>query len=121
MLRVSAGLPPMPEAAACGGDAESVGRLAADAGGGGHIGEGAVAVVVVQGVPADAADEEIFVAIVVVIPHRHAEVEIEPLSGEARFNRYVFESAVALLAQEAVVIRRIHLLEIGRASCRERG
>ena len=93
MLRVFGGLPPMP------------GRR-------GHVRECAVAVVVVQGVPPDAAQEEIFVAVVVVIADRHAEVEIQLFSREPRLRGHVFESSVALLMQQAVEIGSVRLLQL---------
>ena len=88
---------------------QRAGRFAADAGGRRHIGESAVAVVVVKRVAAGAGNEEVLVAVVIVVADGHAEVEIEILTGQARFDGDILECAVGFLLQEAVVKRRIGL------------
>ena len=90
-------------------------RFAADAGSRGHIGERAVPVVVVKGVPASGADEQIFVSVVVVVADCDAEVEIEVRPGEAGFRRDVLKGSVTLLMQQAVVIGGIRLLQFRQA------
>ena len=77
-----------------GGDAERVLRLDANAGTGCHVGERAVPVVVIQRIPAGGAQEQILIAIVVVIANRDSEVEIEVRPGEAGFRRHIFKGAV---------------------------
>src|ERR1035438_7835807 len=57
--------------------AQGVGGLAPDAGALGDIGKRAVAIVVVQRVAPGVADEQIGIAVVVVIAHRHAKTEAE--------------------------------------------
>ena len=70
-----------------GGHAEGIRRLGADAGSLGHIGKGAISVVVIESVPAGAADEQILIAVVIVIADRHAEVEVQIFAQQARFAR----------------------------------
>src|SRR5215469_3616550 len=94
---------------------ECSGRLAADAGGGRQIGECAIAVVVVEGVPPGAAHEQVLVAIVIIISHCHSEVEVEIGAGKSRLSGNILKRAVALLVEKAVVEGRVSLLQIGKS------
>ena len=66
-------------------DAQGILRFSADARIGCHVRECSVTVIVVQGVSPDAAQEKIFVAVVVVVAYRHAEVEIQLFAGQPGF------------------------------------
>ena len=70
----------------------------------GDVGEGAVAVVVVERVVMHAGDEDVGMAIVVVVADGHADVEAG--AGEAGCVGDVGEFAVAVVAEEAVAIFR---------------
>ena len=60
------------------------GGLVADSGDLRDVGESSVAVVVVQRIAARCADEQIFVAVVVVVADRDPEVEIQRLRPTGR-------------------------------------
>src|SRR5579864_1872171 len=67
-----------------------------------HIGEGAVAIVVVERVAVDASDENIFVAVVVVIADRNAGVVAR--AGQSGLCGDVGEVTLAVVFEEAVVV-----------------
>ena len=68
----------------------------------------------VERVLACAANEQIFVAIVVVIADGHSEIEVEAIAREARLGGNIFESPVGALLQQTVVIGRVHFLQFGQ-------
>ncbi len=76
-----------------------------------HVGERAVAVVVIERVAVDAGDKDIRVAIVVVIADSNANVEAG--SFEAGLFCYVGEVAVAVVAEEMVRVFRRRLFKRG--------
>ena len=73
------------------------------------IGEGAVAVVVIQRVAIDAGDKDVFISVVVVIADGDADVVAG--SGQAGFFGDVGEVALAVVFEEAVVVLRRILLQ----------
>ena len=75
----------------------------------GHVGEGAVAVVVVERVAMNAADEDVLVAVVVVVANGHAGIVAG--AREARFLGDVLEGAVAVVVKQAVGVFRRSLLK----------
>src|SRR5580698_611294 len=75
----------------------------------GDVGEGAVAVVVIERVAVDAEDEEIGMAVVIVVAYRGADVEAGSCEAGLRCN--VGESAVAVVAEEAIEVFRRSLLQ----------
>ena len=78
---------------------------------GGHIGKGAVSVVMVERVPADSRDKNVFVSIVVVIARSDAHpVQVLLFAGESRWLRYFRERSVFVLMKETVPIFRIGLV-----------
>ena len=73
----------------------------------GHVGEGAVAVVAPQDVRAVRGDEEVQIAVVVVVGHRrgHAAVLLAPVRViHAERGSDIDESPVALVAEEGVLV-----------------
>ena len=81
----------------------------ADAGGAGHVGEGAIAVVMVENAAAEAGDEQVLVAIGVVIANGAADrVELLSAAGavDAGLVGHVLEAMAAEVAEEAVAQRR---------------
>ena len=76
----------------------------------GYIGEGSVSVVVVQNISPGATDEQVLVAIVVVVAYRDTEIEVQVLAQQTRLGRDILKSAVVPLFQEAVVVGRVGLL-----------
>ena len=65
------------------------------------IGERAVAIVVVERVPVDAANEQVRVAIIVIITDSNANIVAR--AGEARFLGDVGEDAIAIVAVKPIV------------------
>src|ERR1019366_687980 len=59
-----------------------------------------------------AADEQVLVAVVVIIANRYTEVEIEIFTRQARLDGDIVESSVGALPQQAVVIRWVCLLHL---------
>ena len=74
-----------------------------------HIGEGAVAIVVIERVAVNAGDKDIRMSIVVVIPD--GDANIESCSLQPGLLCYVREHAVAVVAEEAVGVLRRGFLE----------
>ena len=74
-----------------------------------YVGEGPVAVVVVQRIAIDAGDEDVRAPIVVVVAHCDANVVTGP--GQSRRLRHVGESPVAVIPEKTVPILRIVLLQ----------
>lgn len=66
----------------------------------------------VKGVPASAANEQILVAVVVIIANRRTEVEIEIFTRQGRLDSDIVETSVGALPQQAVVIRWVCLLHL---------
>src|SRR2546428_10251277 len=62
--------------------------IVAHAGRGGYIGERSISVVVIQNVPAVVSHKKVWVAVIVVITHRHAHSE-SALAGHAGLLRHV--------------------------------
>ena len=83
-------------------------RLLAD------VGEGAVAVVVIENRPAVGGDEEVGKAVVVVVADGHAHAEGP--AGDAGLLGDVGERAVAIVLVERVADRLLGLVEIARAA-----
>src|SRR5271170_2987589 len=80
---------------------------------GGYIREGAVAIVVVERVLAVVGDEQVGIAIVVVVTDRHAHsVVARSCAGESGGLGDVGEAAILVLAIEAVPVTRIGPVEI---------
>ena len=61
----------------------------------------------IKSVAAGVADEEIFVAIVVVISRRYSEAVSEIHAAEACFGRDVLKGAISFVAQQAIVVRLV--------------
>src|SRR5260370_14390359 len=95
-------------------DAERSRRLGADSGYLGHVRKRAVPVVVIEGVPPSATNEDVFVTVVVVIADGDAKVVAEILAGKPSFLRNVLECAVASVAQQAVIKGWAGLLQLGQ-------
>ena len=77
----------------------------------GDIGKSAVAVVVVQGVAMDSGDEDVRMAIVVVVANGYTDVKSRSL--ESCLFGDVGESAITVIAKETVVILRRSFLQGG--------
>ena len=75
-----------------------------EAGLGGDVGEGSVAVVVIERVAINAGHEDVFVPVIVVVADGDADVVSG--SGEARFFCHVSEVSVAVVFEEAIGIFR---------------
>jgi hypothetical protein len=73
------------------------------------VGEGSIAVVVVQRAVMHAADEDVFVTVVIVIANRDARVVTR--AGQTRRFGHVREMAVAIVAEQAIEILRRGLLQ----------
>src|ERR1035438_3836206 len=93
-------------------DAEGVRRFDADAGLFRDVRKRPVAIVVIKRVSARAADEKVLVAVVVIVSDGHPEVVVEVGTKEPGFPCYIFESSVAFVAEQAVIVRGIHLLQL---------
>src|ERR1039458_7561338 len=78
------------------------------AGGGGHVGEGAIAIVVVKRAATVSRDEQVFESIVVVVADRDPSGIAD--AGEAGFLGNVFKGAIRLLVIKAVPIFGVILL-----------
>ena len=87
-----------------GADGEQVLRLAVEPRAGRDVGEGAVAVVAVEGVRAGIGDEEVGVPVVVEVPGRDAEREVEVLARDVGLRRHLLERAVPAPAEQAAVV-----------------
>src|ERR1022692_273939 len=96
-----------------GGDTEDILRLP-DSGALRNVGERAVAVVVVQRIASRVAEEQIFVAVVVVVAGSHTEAESEVLAEQAGTRSDILKRAVAAIAEQAIVETRIRLLHFGK-------
>ncbi len=96
----------------CGSHAENVFRLAANAGALRYVRERAVAVVVIKHVAPGVADKQVGEAVVVVVAGGHAETEPDVLAEQPGARRDVLESAVAAVAEQAIVEARIRLFEL---------
>ena len=83
--------------------AKHVLRLVLQSRAGRHIGKSPVAVVVIQRIGARVADEQIIAAVIVVVAHGHAKAEAKTSAAQPGLGRYIFEGAVSLVAQHAVV------------------
>ena len=90
-------------------------RFLIETGAGGDVSEGSVAIVVIEGIPAGVAEEQIGMAVVVVVGGRDAEAEAEIFSVEAGLRGDVFKCAVAPVAQQAIHELRRSLLEVRAA------
>src|ERR1035438_4365370 len=55
---------------------------------------------------------ELLVAVVVIVSDGHPEVVVEVGTKEPGFPCYIFESSVAFVAEQAVIVRGIHLLQL---------
>src|SRR6266536_6719827 len=69
-----------------------------------YIGERAIPVVVVESITVDAGDENVFVAIVVVITDRHSDVISR--SGESCFFSDIGEGAVSIVLKQSIPVFR---------------
>ena len=80
-------------------------HTAANAGFGGNVGESSVAIIVIKDVLPVARNEEIGVAVIVVVADRDAHAVVARASaGKARGFRHVRETAVFVLAIEAIPV-----------------
>jgi hypothetical protein len=75
----------------CGSDTECVGRLAANPRGRCDVAERAIPVVVIEDVSARATNEQVLLAVVIVVSDRDTKIEIEVFSAKARADSYVFK------------------------------
>ena len=85
------------------------------------VGECPISIVVVENISARTADEQVLIAVVVVISNGDAEVEVEVRSRQAGSCGDVLKRSVRLLMEQAVVERRVHLFQFRelRAVCEE--
>ncbi len=93
-------------------DAQHPWRFPTDARLFGDIGEGSVAVVVIQGVPPGAANEDVLEAVIIVIAHGDAQIVADVFAKEPRFPGHVLERAVSFVAKQAVVERGADFLHL---------
>ena len=81
---------------------------ASDSCSGGNIREGSVAVIVVKDVLSIAGDEEVRIAIIVVIADRNAHTVVTSAgAGQACGFRHVRETAIFVLAIKAIPVARV--------------
>src|SRR5207248_3769103 len=74
----------------------------------GHVGEGAIAVVVVENRTPVTANKEIGKSVVVIVSHRYTHAE-EALGRDSSFKSYIGKSAIAVVTLKAGEIGRAHV------------